>query len=103
MTTGNLAYPTSGWSRRWVHHLLSGTEGLDQMADDSEELPFLSADWRRSAEAIAHGLGFGSPAQADDAEWAVILRSVQEAARMRGVTEAPPRWQEALARNVGRT
>ncbi|GJE14584.1 hypothetical protein [Methylobacterium longum] len=72
------------------------------MADDSDGLPFLPVEWRRSAEAIAHALGFASPAQTSDAEWAAVLRNVEEAARMRGVSEMPSRWQEALARNVGR-
>lgn len=75
------------------------------MPDDSDNLPFLSflpADWRRSAGAIAHALGFAPPGQVNEAEWAAILRNAEEAARLRGVTEMPPRWKEALARNVGR-
>jgi hypothetical protein len=72
------------------------------VSDDNSELPFLSADWRRSAEAIAHALGYAPPDQASDAEWTVILRDVEKAARLRGVSEMPERWQEALARNVGR-
>ena len=72
------------------------------MTDDNDGLPFLPAEWRRSAEAIAYALGFPPPAQASDAEWGTILRNVEEAARLRGVTEPPSGWQEALARNVGR-
>lgn len=72
------------------------------MSADNDGLPFLAAEWRRSAEAIAHALGFAPPAQASDTEWATILRNVEEAARLRGITEPPSGWQEALARNIGR-
>jgi hypothetical protein len=72
------------------------------MADNSDGLPFLPVEWRRSAETIAHALGFPPPAQTNDTEWAAVLRNVEEAAHMRGVGEMPSRWQEALARNVGR-
>ncbi|QGY03590.1 hypothetical protein MMSR116_18130 [Methylobacterium mesophilicum SR1.6/6] len=72
------------------------------MTDDSDRLPFLPSEWRRSAEAIAHALKLAPPAQATEAEWVVILRNVKEAARLRGITEPPVGWQEALARKVGR-
>ena len=77
--------------------------GSVHMADDNSELPLLTAEWRRSAEAIAHALECVPLAQASEAEWTTVLRNVEEAARLRGVTEMPSRWQEALARNVGRT
>lgn len=72
------------------------------MTDENDRLPFLPAEWRRSAEAIAHALECTLIAHASEAEWATILRNVEEAARLRGITEPPSGWQEALARNVGR-
>lgn len=98
----SLRYPSVGRSKRQGPQLARWRLGTDQMADDSDNLPFLPADWRRSAEAIAHALGFAPPGQANEAKWTAILRNVEEAARLRGVTEMPPRWKEALARNVGR-
>lgn len=72
------------------------------MTDDNDRLPFLPAEWRRSAEAIAHAMGFEPPARASEAEWDVILCNVKEAARLRGIIDPPVGWQEALARKFGR-
>ena len=95
--------PRIAGADRWVRHLPTRQWGVDRTTFDSDAPPYLPPEWRRSAESMAHSLGVSLPAQASDAEWAAILQNVEEAARMRGVSEMPSRWQEALAHNVGRT
>lgn len=62
----------------------------------------LGPEWRKAADLAAHNLGFQPMLAALSPEhWQLVLASVADRMRLRGVT-LPPGWQRGLAQQVGR-
>ena len=63
----------------------------------------LSPEWKEAADLAAHNLGLGkSLAELSPEHWQLVLASVEDRMRLRGVTP-PPGWRRVLARQVGRS